>query len=268
MFQSSQRPAQGRKAVRTSTAPSLFSDSDKNSLQSESCMKDALDSRTADCRSPTFDLRGDSNHISRKLGVENIRRMRDRSLPSPVSREEVQSIYSVHQHLKNTIIQFKDPAKQGCCPSPTRVKRRKEVIRCWSRERIIRNETIISIRPPTSPKPALEHKNESNEENLHKSRLTASTSNFRTFPSEMSANQSESSVSLPSSLRYIPVQIIDDNQANNTKTTVSSSISDKCQQNNLPDKTSWIKSSNKDISNKRLNLSISNLEYAEYKDDE
>ncbi|CAH8833063.1 unnamed protein product [Trichobilharzia szidati] len=267
MFQSSQRPPQGRKAVRTSTAPSLFSDSDKNSLASESCMKDALDSRSADCRSPSSDLHGDGNHISRKLGIENIRKMRDRSLPSPVSREEVQSIYSVHQHLKNTIIQFKDPAKQGCS-SPSRVKRRKEVIRCWSRERIIRNETIISIRPPEQPKPALEHKNESNEENLHKSRLTASTSNFHTFPSEMSANQSESSVSLPSSLRYIPVQIVDDSQANNIKTTIPASVSDKCQQNNLPDKASWIKSSNKDISNKRLNLSISNLEYAEYIDDE
>ncbi|CAH8477974.1 unnamed protein product [Heterobilharzia americana] len=217
----------------------------------------------ADNHMYTSDLNMPGDHSSRNLSNEKVHSFRDRSLPGILSRpEEVYSVYSVREHRRNTLIRFQDPVKYNS-PSPSRQKRRIEIIRCWSREKITRSETILSIRPPSSQQ-ILKQEETLNKDNLYKSKLTASTTAFHTFPSTNLTDHSENSLSMPSSLRYIPIQIIDNHQGNYMITRPL--FNNKHQPSDIIAKLPIIKPSDEDNLKKQLNLSISAREYSNYSD--
>lgn len=259
MLESPYRSTQGRKAVRTLTTPLSFNNSENICATNENLLRYCLDSPTTTSqpnlngRVSRSDTSSSNDHIGRKLSVNGVHEFRDRSLPGTISKQEVHSVYSLHQHRKNTYIRIQDPINSEN-RSPSRQTRRKEVIRCWSRERVTRSETILSIRRPSSKQ--TEQNIESN--NLCKSRLTASTSTFNTSIFLPIINKSESFSSLPTTIRHIPIQLAD-----NHLTDIQPIINDTLKSIPISNQFSGIK---KQISNKLQNLTFSPIEYSEYVD--
>ncbi|CAH8465217.1 unnamed protein product [Schistosoma guineensis] len=259
MPESPYRSTQGRKAVRTLTTPLCFNNSENICTTNKNLLRYCLDSPTTTSqpnlngRVSRSDTSSSNDHIGRKLSVNGVHEFRDRSLPGTIPKQEVHSVYSLHQHRKNTYIRIQDPINSEN-RSPSRQTRRKEVIRCWSRERVTRSETILSIRRPSSKQ--TEQNIESN--NLCKSRLTASTSTFNTSLFLPIINKSESFSSLPTTIRHIPIQLAD-----NHLIDIQPTINDTLKSIPISNQFSGIK---KQISNKLQNLSFSPIEYSEYVD--
>ncbi|TNN10183.1 hypothetical protein EWB00_005615, partial [Schistosoma japonicum] len=229
---------QGRKVVGTTAAPSFLNNRENICATniSEDCLNSSsttFQSNVNSCKSK-FDTSTDDDHISRKLSANGVHALRDNSFPDASPEQEIHSTYSLHQHCKSTYIEIKEPIN-GDNRSRLRQIRRREVTRCWSRERITRSETILSIRPPLSKQ---------NDGNVEENNLLKSDS------------ISESSSSLPSIIRHIPVQL-----TNNIPVYVQRTNNDTIQQipifNQLPEVT-------KNDTNKVQNLSFSNIEYSEY----
>ncbi|GAA32909.2 hypothetical protein CLF_106573 [Clonorchis sinensis] len=68
------------------------------------------------------------------------------ALHRPLSRTEIRSKYCLHQQMKETM----ECIKPGDPTTPPVKRHRREITRCWSRERVIRNEVIIAIKPAGS----------------------------------------------------------------------------------------------------------------------
>ncbi|CAH8474996.1 unnamed protein product [Schistosoma rodhaini] len=259
MLESPYPSTQGRKAIRTLTAPLFFNNPENICATNKDLLRYCLDSPTTTSqpnlngRVSRSDISSSSDHIGRKLSVNGVHELRDRSLPGTISKQEVHSVYSLHQHRKNTYIQIRDPINNEN-RSPSRQTRRREVIHCWSRERITRSETILSIRPPSSKQ--TERNIESN--NLCKSRLTASTSAFNNSSFLPIINKSESFSSLPTAIRHIPIQLADNHLAH-TQSITNDALKSIPISNQFPE----IK---RQISNKIQKLSFSYIEYSEYID--
>ncbi|KAF5401160.1 hypothetical protein PHET_05538 [Paragonimus heterotremus] len=127
-------PVRGRKVVRTVTAPTIMRPSERlkrMSLERPS-EPDKETLRFPEQSVSLYELNGQCpsspDHLSRSL-----------------SRTEVHSKYSLRQQMKETMatITPSDPT------TPPQRRHRREITRCWSRERVIRSEVILSIRRPT-----------------------------------------------------------------------------------------------------------------------
>ncbi|VDP66797.1 unnamed protein product [Echinostoma caproni] len=150
------RVGRGRKAVRTSTAPMLLSPSDRQKFLSNT-------PRATEAQLSPYA----SVYPSKQNAYESLLYGTDQSVslyelnhsqaagsqspsqccpsPQPWARTEVQSKYSLRQQLKE-VMESRTPADSS---KPTTQHHRRELTRCWSRERVIRSEVILSIRRPT-----------------------------------------------------------------------------------------------------------------------
>ncbi|CAH8440468.1 unnamed protein product [Schistosoma turkestanicum] len=258
MFEFPYRSTQGGKAVRRLTAPSFLNNDENTYITNKNLLSCHFDSSTTsqpnlNGRLSRSDISSINDRISRKVSQDGLHKLRDRSLPGAISKEEVHSIYSLHQLRKNSYIRVQDPMNNGN-RSPSRQTRRQEIIRCWSRERITRSETILNIRPPESKQN--ENKVESN--NSCESGLTTSKSTLNVLPIPSIINKSESISSLPTTIRHIPIQLID-NDPVSIKPIAYSALK-------LIPISNQFFGIKKEISNKTKNLSFSPIEYSDYID--
>ncbi|CAL8092981.1 unnamed protein product [Calicophoron daubneyi] len=122
--------APGRKVVRTVTAPTIMSPADRRLLMSRRV-------------TPSASAQSSS---SNNLNTGMLSPYEIISSPPSYSRREVQSKYSLRQQLRETMQCITPPNSAA----PPRRHHRREVTRCWSRERVIRSEVIVSIRRPMS----------------------------------------------------------------------------------------------------------------------
>ncbi|KAA0193394.1 hypothetical protein FBUS_04684 [Fasciolopsis buskii] len=163
----SKRYTRGRKAVRTSTAPMLLSASDRqkllsytpqsteSSLSPYACLypsSQAMNTETAksklretlygtDQSASLYEL----DHTHGFYSSRSPDRLCSWNVSShPWTRTEIQSKYSLRQQLKE-VMESRTPVDS----SQPITHHRRELTRCWSRERVIRSEVILSIRHPS-----------------------------------------------------------------------------------------------------------------------
>ncbi|TPP58794.1 hypothetical protein FGIG_12013 [Fasciola gigantica] len=163
------RYTRGRKAVRTSTAPMLLSASERqklvsntpqsteSNLSSYSCLYPSLLSTKSEIpKSKLHDsLYGtdqsvslyELNHSHGLFPPRPADHSHPPSTPStpPWARTEIQSKYSLRQQLKE-VMESRTPSDSS---RPATQRHRRELTRCWSRERVIRSEVILSVRHPS-----------------------------------------------------------------------------------------------------------------------
>ncbi|KER23926.1 hypothetical protein T265_08290 [Opisthorchis viverrini] len=138
------------------------------------------------------------------------------ALYRPLSRTEIRSKYSLHQQMKETM----ECIKPGDPTTPPVQRHRREITRCWSRERVIRSEVIVAIKPAGS-----QSSNVLNAEANQKSTeaLTDISSPTLTCGQRVSHGSSEFSLFSPVLItgRVIPIRTSNDRLYPHEGTTVA-----------------------------------------------